>query len=90
MLLYAAGELAPYTRHTFTISYFKLGQTELRILLAIANLAVLVTPSGTLIGYQVPFFDIAGIVGAIGLGTVLLVSVVRNTSALYGEERLPD
>jgi phosphatidylglycerophosphate synthase len=90
LLLSAEVYLATYTRHTFTISYFKLGPTELRILLAIANLAVLVKPSVTLIGYQVPFFDIAGVVGAIGLGTVLLVSVVRNTSALYGEERLPD
>lgn len=90
LLLSAEVYLATYTRHTFTISYFKLGPTELRILLAIANVAVLVKPSVTLGGYPLAFFDLAGVVGAIGLGTVLLVSVVRNTSALYGEERLPD
>lgn len=89
LLLSAEVYLATYTRHTFTISYFKLGPTELRILLAIANLAVYVQPSVSLFGQRVLFFDVAGIAGAIGLGVVLLTSAASNTRALYREERLP-
>lgn len=89
LLLSAEVYLATYTRHTFTISYFKLGPTELRILLAIANLAVYVQPSVSLFGQRVLFFDLAGVAGAIGLGVVLLTSAAANTRALYCEERLP-
>jgi archaetidylinositol phosphate synthase len=89
LLVSAEVYLATYTRHTFTISYFKLGPTELRILLAIANVAVYVKPSVMLLGQPVPFFDLAGVAGAVGLGVVLLTSAVRNTLALYREEPLP-
>jgi archaetidylinositol phosphate synthase len=89
LLVSAEVYLATYTRHTFTISYFKLGPTELRILLAIANVAVYVQPSVHLFGQRVLFFDLAGVAGAIGLGVVLVTSAVSNTRALYDEERLP-
>jgi len=90
LLVSAEVYLATYTRHTFTLSYFKLGPTELRILLALANVAVLVKPVVTLFGQRALLFDVAGVAGAIGLVIVLVKSVAANTRALYGEERLPD
>ena len=88
LLLSAEVYLATYTRHNFKISYFKLGPTELRILLAIANVAAYVKPSMTMLGQPVMFFDIAGAVGTAGLGAVLIASVVQNTAGLYREEPL--
>ena len=90
LLVSAEVYLATYTRHTFTLSYFKMGPTELRILLALANIAVLVQPAVHVFGHRVLLFDLAGVAGAIGLVVVLLTSATANTRALYGEERLPD
>ena len=90
LLVSAEVYLATYTRHTFTLSYFKLGPTELRILLALANVAVLVKPVVTLFGQRALLFDVAGVAGAVGLAIVLVKSVAANTRALYVEERLPD
>lgn len=90
LLVSAEVYLATYTRHTFTISYFKLGPTELRILLALANVAVLLRPTVTVLGHQALLFDLAGLAGAVGLVVVLLSSVTANTRALYREERLPE
>jgi phosphatidylglycerophosphate synthase len=89
LLLSAEVYLATYTRHTFTISFFKLGPTELRILLAIANVALYVKPSVSVLGQPILFFDWAGAIGAAGMVVVLIVSVIRNTAALYREEPLP-
>jgi phosphatidylglycerophosphate synthase len=89
LLVSAEVYLATYTRHHFKLSYFNMGPTELRILLAIANVAAYVKPSMSLFGQSVAFFDVAGIAGAAGLGAVLITSVVANTRALYREEPLP-
>ncbi len=89
LLVSAEVYLATYTRHHFKLSYFNMGPTELRILLAIANVAAYVQPTMSLFGRSVSFFDIAGVAGAAGLGAVLLTSVVANTRALYREEPLP-
>ena len=50
LLLSAEVYLATYTRHTFRMTYFKLGPTELRILLAIGNVVALVKPFVTMAG----------------------------------------
>jgi archaetidylinositol phosphate synthase len=90
LLVSAEVYLATYTRHTFTLTYFNMGPTELRILLAIANLAVLARPAIVIADHEVRLFDVAGMTGAAGLVVVLLTSAVTNTRALYAEERLPD
>lgn len=89
LLVSAEVYLATYTRHTFRLSYFKMGPTELRILLALANVAVFLRPSVSLFGERALLFDLAGIAGAIGLIVILLTSTAANTRALYDEERLP-
>ena len=89
LLLSAEVYLATYTRHTFRMTYFKLGPTELRILMAVGNIVALVKPTVTIAGRTLLWLDAAGIVMAAGLGLTLLYSIWGNTTALYKEERLP-
>jgi hypothetical protein len=44
---------------------------------------------GNLFGRHFPLFDAGGVVGIIGMFAMLIVSSIRNTAALYREERLP-
>ncbi|TAK13627.1 MAG: CDP-alcohol phosphatidyltransferase family protein [Acidobacteria bacterium] len=86
LLLSAEVYLATYTRHTFRMTFFKLGPTELRILLAGGNVFALFKPTVTMAGSEILWLDAAGIGTAIGLGLTLLYSIVGNTRALYLEE----
>ena len=82
--------LATHTLGTFTISYFKMGPTELRILLAIGTLVLLVHPTAVIFGHAFKLFDVGGVCGAIGLFVTLIVSAVRNTKTLYVAEPIPN
>jgi phosphatidylglycerophosphate synthase len=88
LLLSAEVYLATYTRHTFRMTYFKLGPTELRILLAIGNIVAMVKPSVHVAGTQLLWMDVAGAGMAAGLGLTLAYSIWGNTVALYREEHL--
>ena len=88
LLLSAEVYLATYTRHTFRMTYFKLGPTELRILLAIGNIVALAKPSITVAGARMLWMDVAGIGMAAGLALTLAYSIWGNTVALYREEHL--
>jgi archaetidylinositol phosphate synthase len=81
--------LATYTIGTFHISFWKFSPTELRILLAVGNLALLRWPMGRLFGHSFPLFDIGGVIGIIGMALMLIVAVIRHTVYLYRAERLP-
>jgi phosphatidylglycerophosphate synthase len=81
--------LATHTLGTFTISYFKMGPTELRILLAIGTLVLLVHPTAVIVGHTFKLFDVGGLCGATGLFITLIVSAVRNTRTLYLAEPIP-
>jgi phosphatidylglycerophosphate synthase len=81
--------LATYALGTFRMSYFKLGPTELRILLAVGSLTVMSRPTANVFGHDVLVFDLGGIVAAAGLVLTLIVSAVSNTRALYRAEPLP-
>jgi len=75
--------LATHVLSTFRMAFFKVGPTELRIILA-AGLAVLVVhPHVELAGRQYLLFDVGGVVAAIGLVVTFFVSAIRNTRALY-------
>ena len=80
--------LATYTIGVFQISFFKMSPTELRIALAIGNLFVMANPRGHLFGREFLIFDVGGAVGIAGMAFILVLSIVRNTSALYIQERL--
>jgi archaetidylinositol phosphate synthase len=81
--------LATHCLGTFTMSAFKIGPTELRILLAIGNLAVFLHPTTAIFGHTFRLFDIGGVIAAAGLGAALIVAAVRNTRALYRAEPRP-
>jgi hypothetical protein len=81
--------LASYTLGDFKISYFKMGPTELRILLSIGNLALLWKSMAHLAGRAYRLFDIGGTIGIAGMLLILVMSVIQNSVKLYRREPLP-
>jgi archaetidylinositol phosphate synthase len=81
--------LATYAVGDFKISYYKMGPTELRILLSIGNLAVLWKSTVHLFGRAHRLFDVAGTLGISGMLLIMVISAVRNTMRLYREEPIP-
>jgi phosphatidylglycerophosphate synthase len=81
--------LATYTLGNFQLSYWKLGPTEMRILLAIGNLVLYFQPHLRVLGGRFPVFDVGGAVAIVTMMTMLLVAMVKHTVRLYREERLP-
>ena len=81
--------LATHALGTFRMSYFKVGPTELRIMLAIGSLYAVLHPTATLFGRQWLLFDVGGVVAAMGLFGTLIFSAITNTRALYRLEPLP-
>ena len=73
--------LATYTVGTFHLSHWKLSPTELRILLAAGNIALMFEPA-------VRVFDIGGIFGIIGMAAMLLTAAARHTALLYRQEQI--
>ena len=90
LLLLVETFLATYTLGTFTMSYFKIGPTELRILLAIGNLVLLVHPTANVLGRDYLLFDICGLAATCGIAVTLAIATVRHTRALYAAEPLPE
>jgi phosphatidylglycerophosphate synthase len=82
--------LATHALGTFRISYWKLGPTELRLLLAAGTLQLLHSPWSTIAGQRFLLFDIGLGIGAVGLLVTFVVAAVRNTRKLYAMEPLPD
>jgi archaetidylinositol phosphate synthase len=80
--------LATHARGIFTISFFKLGPTELRILLAAGTLQLTRSDVVGLFGHRWLLFDVGGAVGIAGFLLTFAVAAVRNGVALYLEERL--
>ena len=81
--------LATYAVGDFKISYYKMGPTELRILLSIGNLAVLWKSTVHLFGRAHRLFDVAGTLGISGMLLIMVISAVRNAIRLYREEPIP-
>ena len=80
--------LATYTLGVFKISVGPVGGTELRILLALGNLALLAQPRIGLLGREVLLYDVVGSAAVAALAVVLVVSTARNTRALHALERV--
>jgi phosphatidylglycerophosphate synthase len=82
--------LATYCLGRFRLSYWKLGPTELRLLLCIGNTVLLFHPQTAIFGRQFLLFDVGGAVAAIVLVTTTVVSAIQSTRMLYRAEPLPD
>jgi archaetidylinositol phosphate synthase len=81
--------LATYTLGEFKISYFRMGPTELRIVLSIGTLVLLKKSLVHLLGRSYRLFNVAGTLGISGMMLVLLLSVIKHTLQLYREEPIP-
>src|ERR1700687_4079703 len=86
LLLSIQSYLATYTLGEFHLSLWHFGPTELRILLAVGNLALFRWP--WVIHGRYRLFDIGGAIGLVGMVAMLIVATVKNTARLYREERI--
>lgn len=86
LLLSIQSYLATYTLGEFRLSFWSFGPTELRLLLAIGNLALFRWPVVLKAHYRL--FDVGGMIGLIGMGLMLVSFTARNTYRLYCEERV--
>lgn len=82
--------LATYTLGDFKISYFKMGPTELRLLLCVGNLVAYFWKSTVhLLGRSYRLFSIGGTIGISGMVLILLISAIQHSIKLYRQEPLP-
>ncbi len=86
LLLSIQSYLATYTIGEFHLSFWRFGPTELRILLAIGNLALF--KWAWVIHGRYRLFDIGGAIGLAGMSLMLIVMSLKNTLRLYREERI--
>jgi len=89
LLLSIETYLATYTMGTFRMSFWKLGPTEIRILLAAGNLALWLYPNARVPSLQYRLFDFGGMVAIVGMGGMLAISAASHTTKLYREETRP-
>jgi archaetidylinositol phosphate synthase len=88
LMLSIEAYLATYTLGRFQLSHWKFGPTEIRILLAIGNLALLRHPLIKFLGKPVLLFDLCGVIAIAGMAIMLIISTVKHSVQLYKEERL--
>jgi phosphatidylglycerophosphate synthase len=81
--------LATHALGRFRLSYWKMGPTELRILLAIGTLLLLRSDSVVIMGRRFLLFDVGGVVAIAGLLVTFASAAIGNTRRLYLEEPMP-
>jgi phosphatidylglycerophosphate synthase len=88
LVLSSESYLATYTLSCFQLSQGIFGPTEIRILLALGNLAALRNPYSTVFGHRVLLFDLGGTIAAVGMAAMAIGVAVRHTAQLYRQEPL--
>ena len=89
LMISAEAYLATHARGVFQMAMFKVGPTELRILLAFGTLYLYYKPRVVLAGSEYLLFDVGGVVATAGMCGAFVLSAVRNTLALYRAEPVP-
>jgi archaetidylinositol phosphate synthase len=91
LMLSVQSYLATHALGEFRISFWRFGPTELRILLAVGNLALFWKPMVHVwfLDGQYRLFDVGGAIGLAGMGLMVVVFTLQNTVRLYREERIP-
>ena len=89
LMISAEAYLATHARGVFRMAMFKVGPTELRILLACGTLYLYYKPTVVLAGSEYLLFDVGGVVATAGMCGAFVLSAVRNTLALYRAEPIP-
>ncbi len=88
LLLSIQSYLATHALGEFRLSFWKFGPTELRILLAVGNLALFWKPIVLVFGVRYRLFDVGGAIGIVGMAVVLIFFTIENTIRLYREDRI--
>src|SRR5438094_9374507 len=83
LLLSIQSYLATYTLGEFQMSFWSFGPTELRLLLAVGNLALLRWP---IVLHGRRLFDIGGAIGIAGMTAMVIFFTAKNIARLYREE----
>ena len=81
--------LAAYTLGIFKISQWKMGPTEIRLLLIIGNLFLIHSAHTRIFGHRFLLFDVGGVISIVAMAAILIFSSIKNTHTLYELERLP-
>lgn len=89
LLLASESYLATHAVGEFRLSYFKVGPTELRILLAIGTLTLLWHPTVHIGPWTMRLFDVGGAIAIVALVVTFLVAAGRHTRMLYLAEPVP-
>jgi phosphatidylglycerophosphate synthase len=88
LILSIQSYLATHCLGEFRLSFWRFGPTELRILLAVGNLALLWRPRVHFLGGNHRLFDVGGAIGLAGMAVMLVFFTGQNTLRLYREERI--
>ncbi len=88
LMLSIQSYLAVHALGEFRLSFWRFGPTELRLLLAIGNLALLWKPRVHFLGAHYRLFDIGGTIGLAGMALMVIFFAGQNTLRLYREERI--
>src|SRR6266550_8978551 len=81
--------LAAYSLGIFKISQWKMGPTEMRLILIVGNIYLIYRPYARVFGHRYLLYDVGGMIAIVGMALILVVSSIQNTHALYELERLP-
>ena len=82
--------LTAYALGVFKISQWKMGPTEMRLLLMIGNIFLIYRPHTRIHGHVYLLYDVGGVVSIIGMAFILVFLSIKNTHTLYELERLPE
>src|SRR5271166_5889891 len=89
LMLSIQSYLATHTLGEFRLSFWRFGPTELRLLLAVGNLALLWKPQVHFLSGVYRLFDVGGAIGLAGMTLMVICFTAENTLRLYREERVP-
>ncbi|HKN17663.1 MAG TPA: CDP-alcohol phosphatidyltransferase family protein [Candidatus Sulfotelmatobacter sp.] len=89
LMLSIQSYLATHTLGEFRLSFWRFGPTELRLLLAVGNLALLWKPRVHFLSGVYRLFDVGGAIGLAGMTLMVICFTAENTLRLYREERVP-
>jgi phosphatidylglycerophosphate synthase len=80
--------LATYCLAVFRLSFWGVGPTELRILLAVGTVALVSDPKVHVFGGHYRLFDVGGLVAVASIALMLVTTISRNVQLLYRAEPL--
>jgi archaetidylinositol phosphate synthase len=89
LLLSIESYLASYALGIFRMSFWRFGPTEIRLILALGNIALWLRPNARVRWFSLRLFDFGGLVATAGMAIMFMVAAGYHTAALYRQETLP-